>query len=101
MVILAAFVEPFLFDKNRQNGHESARGPDRKEETQTKVRKMEEVEAIVQVVFDRDRVTDDAQKRALLFCLLHAAGVDVQEIYFTLVSEEESPTFEETMKVKF
>ena len=30
-------------------------------------------------------VTDDAQKRALL---LHAAGVDVQEIYFTLVSED-------------
>ena len=30
---------------------------------------------------------DDKQKRALL---LHAAGVDVQEIYFTLVSEEES-----------
>ena len=30
-------------------------------------------------------VTDDAQKRDLL---LHAAGVDVQEIYFTLVSED-------------
>ena len=41
-------------------------------------------------------VTDDAQKRALL---LHAAGVDVQEIYFTLVSEDEITTFEATMKV--
>ena len=41
-------------------------------------------------------VTDDAQKRALL---LHAAGVDVQEIYFTLVSEDEITTLEATMKV--
>ena len=41
-------------------------------------------------------VVDDGQKRALL---LHAAGVDVQEIYFTLVSEEEGATFAETMKV--
>ena len=41
-------------------------------------------------------VTDDKQKRALL---LHAAGIDVQEIYFTFVSEEESATFEETMNV--
>ena len=35
------------------------------------------------------RVTNDAQKRALL---LHAAGVDVQGIYFTLVSEDEITT---------
>ena len=41
-------------------------------------------------------VTDDKQKRALP---LHAAGIDVQEIYFTLASEEESATFAETMKV--
>ena len=41
-------------------------------------------------------VTDDAQKRALL---LHAADVDVQEIYFTLVSEDEITTFEATIKV--
>ena len=41
-------------------------------------------------------VTGDKQKRALL---LDAAGVDFQEIYFTLVSEEESATFAETMKV--
>ena len=41
-------------------------------------------------------MTDDKQKRALL---LHAAGIDIQEIYFTLVSEEESATFAETMKV--
>ena len=41
-------------------------------------------------------VKDDAQKQTLL---LHAAGVDVQEIYFTLVSEEESATFGKTMKV--
>ena len=40
-------------------------------------------------------VTDDAQKRALF---LHAAGVDVQEIYFTLVGEDEITTFEDTMK---
>lgn len=30
-------------------------------------------------------VMENKQKRALL---LHAAGIDVQEIYFTLVSEE-------------
>ena len=41
-------------------------------------------------------VTDDPQKRALL---LHAADVDVQGIYFTLVSEDEITTFEATMKV--
>ena len=31
--------------------------------------------------------------------LLHAAGVDVQEIYFTLASEEESSSFTKTVKV--
>lgn len=41
-------------------------------------------------------VTDDGQKRALL---LHAAGVDVQEIYFTLANEEESSSFTKTVKV--
>ena len=41
-------------------------------------------------------VTDDKQKRALL---LHAAGIDVHEIHFTLVSEEESATFKETMNM--
>ena len=41
-------------------------------------------------------VTDDSQKRALL---LHAAGVNVQEIYFTLVSGDEITTFEAMMKV--
>ena len=41
-------------------------------------------------------VTDDKQKIALL---LHGAGINVQEIYFTLVNEEGSATFEETMKV--
>ena len=41
-------------------------------------------------------VTVDSQKRALL---LHAAGVDVQEIYFTLVNEDESATYEATLKV--
>ena len=35
----------------------------------------------------REGVTDDTQKRALL---LHVAGVDVQEIYFTLVNKQES-----------
>ena len=35
----------------------------------------------------------DSQKRALL---LHAAGVDVQEIYFILVNEDESATYERT-----
>ena len=43
-------------------------------------------------------MTDDKQKRALH---LHGAGIDVQEIYFTLVSEEESATFEETMNVLY
>ena len=32
-----------------------------------------------------EMMTDDAQKRGLL---LHAAGVEVQEIYFTLVNEQ-------------
>jgi len=61
---------------------------------------MEEVE-LFKLYLTGIGVMDDAQKRALLFCLLHTAGVDVQETYFTLVSEEESATFEETMKVKF
>ena len=41
-------------------------------------------------------VLDDGQKRALF---LHVAGMDVQEIYFTLVAEAESATFEATVKV--
>ncbi|XP_068758051.1 uncharacterized protein [Montipora capricornis] len=41
-------------------------------------------------------VSDDGQKRALF---LHVAGMDVQEIYFTLVAEAESATFEATVKV--
>ena len=39
-------------------------------------------------------LTDDAQKKALP---LHAVGVDVQEIFFTLVNEQESATFSEMM----
>ena len=39
---------------------------------------------------------DDNLKRALP---LHAAGIDVQQIYFTLVSEEGIAMFAETMKV--
>ena len=41
-------------------------------------------------------VSDDAQKRALF---LHVAGMDVQEIYFTLAVDAESATFEATVKV--
>lgn len=39
-------------------------------------------------------VSDDAQKRALF---LHVAGIDIQEIYFTLVAEAESATFQATV----
>ena len=41
-------------------------------------------------------VSNDAQKRALF---LHVAGMDVQEIYFTLAADAESATFEATVKV--
>ena len=41
-------------------------------------------------------VSNDAQKRALL---LHVAGMDVQEIYFTLAGEGEGTDFEVTLKV--
>ena len=41
-------------------------------------------------------VSDNAQKRALF---LHVAGMDVQEIYFTLAVDAESATFEATVKV--
>ena len=41
-------------------------------------------------------VSNDAQKRALL---LHVAGMDVQEIYFTLAGEGEGTDFEATLKV--
>ena len=41
-------------------------------------------------------VSDDGQKRALL---LHVAGIDVQEIYFTLVPDAGSATSEATVKV--
>ena len=41
-------------------------------------------------------VSDDGQKRALF---LHVAGMDVQEIYFTLAADAESATFEATVKV--
>jgi len=41
-------------------------------------------------------VSDDAEKRALF---LHVAGMDVQEIYFTLVADAESATFAATVKV--
>lgn len=41
-------------------------------------------------------VMDDNLKRALP---LHAAGIDVQQIYFTFVSEEGIAMFAGTMKV--
>ena len=41
-------------------------------------------------------VSNDAQKRALL---LHVAGMDVQEIYFTLAGEGGDASFEATLKV--
>ena len=41
-------------------------------------------------------VSNDAQKRALF---LHVAGMDVQEVYFTLAADAESATFEATVKV--
>ena len=40
-------------------------------------------------------VSNDAQKRALL---LNVAGMDVQEIYFTLAGEGEGTDFEATLK---
>ena len=41
-------------------------------------------------------VSNDAQKRALL---LHVAGMDVQEIYFTLAGEDGDASFDATLKV--
>ena len=41
-------------------------------------------------------VSNNAQKRALF---LHVAGMDVQEIYFTLAADAESATFKATVKV--
>ncbi|XP_077983944.1 uncharacterized protein LOC144438677 [Glandiceps talaboti] len=41
-------------------------------------------------------ITADAQKRALL---LHTAGLEVQEIYFTLVGEDTEKEYKDTMKV--
>ena len=44
----------------------------------------------------RKGVLDDKQKRALF---LHAMGMEVQEIYFTIAADAESATFEATVKV--
>ena len=41
-------------------------------------------------------VTADAQKRALL---LHTAGLEVQEIYFTLAGEDSEQDYPETLQV--
>ncbi|XP_070550464.1 uncharacterized protein [Ptychodera flava] len=41
-------------------------------------------------------VTAEAQKRALL---LHTAGLEVQEIYFTLVGEDSEKNYEDTLQV--
>ena len=41
-------------------------------------------------------VTNDLQKRSLL---LHVAGMEVQEVYFTLVGEDTIATFQDTLKV--
>ncbi|PFX23119.1 Transposon Tf2-6 polyprotein [Stylophora pistillata] len=41
-------------------------------------------------------VSNDAQKRALL---LHVAGMDVQEIYFTLAGDGEDVSFQATLRV--
>ena len=43
-------------------------------------------------------VSNDAQKRALF---LHVAGMDIQELYFTLAADAESATFEATVKSSF
>ena len=45
---------------------------------------------------DRKGITNDKQKRALL---LHVAGMEVQEIYFTLTGEDGSVVFADTLKV--
>ena len=42
-------------------------------------------------------VTNDAQKRALL---LHVAGMDVQEMYFTLAGADENTEFEATLTAR-
>ena len=57
---------------------------------------MEEMEASVQFVCDGKGVSNNAQKRVLL---LHVAGMDVQEIYFTLAGESGDASFEATLKV--
>ena len=41
-------------------------------------------------------VTNDLQNRSLL---LHVAGMEVQEVYFTLVGEDTIATFQDTLKV--
>lgn len=41
-------------------------------------------------------VTNDLQKRSLL---LHVAGMEVLEVYFTLVGEDTIATFQDTLKV--
>ena len=41
-------------------------------------------------------VTNDLQKRSLL---LHVAGMEAQEVYFTLVGEDTIATFQDTLKV--
>ena len=41
-------------------------------------------------------VTNDLQKRSLL---LHVAGMEVQEVYFTLVGEDTIATFQDTLQV--
>ena len=45
---------------------------------------------------DGKGITNDKQKRALL---LHVAGMEVQEIYFTLTGEDGSVVFADTLKV--
>lgn len=40
-------------------------------------------------------ISNDAQKRALL---LHVAGMDVQEIYFTLAGDSEDVSFQATLQ---
>ena len=41
-------------------------------------------------------MTYDLQKRSLL---LHIAGMEVQEVYFTLVGKDTMATFQDTLKV--
>ena len=41
-------------------------------------------------------VTQDAQKQALL---LHTAGLEVQDIYYTLVGDDENKTYDETVTI--